>query len=187
MDYPPNINAAVWFCENVLGRLHPAITFVIVGAKPTRRVRNLALRYENVQVTGFVEDPYTILKSALCVVAPMQTGGGIQNKILEAMALGAVVVTTSKAAVPIIGSSAPNTLIVRDGAAATADVINDIARDRRPYAETAARAREYIRSNFTWSIYEDKIKAVLNGCLSSPLKNTSRRADAGFALAKQSL
>jgi len=165
MDYPPNVNAVLWFCENVLPKLDRRLRFVVAGARPSRAVLKLPSKYINIEVTGFIDNPYRIIKSALCVVAPMQTGGGIQNKILEAMATGAVVVATTLAATPIIGVCNNDTLVVRDDPTDMAAAINDIFENRDKYVPIGQNARQYIKNNFTWTIYEKKILAVIHAVL----------------------
>ena len=71
------------------------IKFAIIGANPSERVT--ALETDRVSVLGFVDDPYPALKGALAVVAPMQLGRGIQNKVLEAMDIAGLCIV-SKAA-----------------------------------------------------------------------------------------
>ena len=114
MDYQPNIDAALWFINNVLQNINNELTFVIVGAYPAKELKVLDKVYDNLVITGFVEDPYEILNSALCVVAPMQTDGGIQGKVLETMALGTINIITSLAAKPI-GAISNKDYIVEDG------------------------------------------------------------------------
>ena len=97
MNYEPNITAVSHFCRWVLPTLierFPDIKFYIVGKTPHPDV--MALANEHVIVTGFVESVWDYLKLATIVVTPMQTGSGLQNKILQAMAVGACVVTTPK-------------------------------------------------------------------------------------------
>ena len=97
MNYEPNVTAVTYFCKWVLPSLierYPDIKFYIVGKTPTNQV--LALADEHVVVTGFVESVWDYLKDATLVVTPMQSGSGLQNKILQALAVGACVVTTPK-------------------------------------------------------------------------------------------
>jgi sugar transferase (PEP-CTERM/EpsH1 system associated) len=99
MDYRPNIDAAVWFAGLVLPVLRarrPAARFWIVGAAPTPEVRRLAA-LPGVQVTGRVPDTRPYIAAADVVVAPLRIARGIQNKILEAMAMGRPVVATPEA------------------------------------------------------------------------------------------
>ena len=93
MDYWPNIDAVTWFVHEVLPRLRqsrPSLRFHIVGRSPTPAVR--ALAGDAVVVSGTVPDVRPYLQHAAVVVAPLRLARGIQNKILEAMAMGRPVV-----------------------------------------------------------------------------------------------
>jgi len=98
MDYWPNVDAVTWFSQNVLPRLRatrPRLRFHIVGRAPTPAVRALASVGNGVVVTGTVPDVRPYLQHAAVVVAPLRLARGIQNKILEAMAMGRPVVAAS--------------------------------------------------------------------------------------------
>jgi sugar transferase (PEP-CTERM/EpsH1 system associated) len=93
MDYWPNIDAVTWFVQEILRPLRelwPKICFYIVGRNPPPNV--VALAGEGVVVTGTVADVRPYLQHAAIVVAPLRIARGIQNKILEAMAMGRPVV-----------------------------------------------------------------------------------------------
>ena len=93
MDYWPNIDAVTWFAADILPRLRetsPQLQFYIVGRSPSAAV--LALASDAVVVTGTVPDVRPFLQHAGVVVAPMRIARGVQNKILEAMAMGRPVV-----------------------------------------------------------------------------------------------
>jgi sugar transferase (PEP-CTERM/EpsH1 system associated) len=99
MDYPPNIDAVVWFATEILPlirRVDSQARFTIVGSQPADAVRRLA-RLNGVMVTGRVPDVRPYLARATAAVAPMRIARGIQNKVLEAMAMGRPVVLTSGA------------------------------------------------------------------------------------------
>lgn len=96
MDYWPNVDAVVWFVNHIfpaLRRIKPNLQFYIVGRNPARKVRNLETS-PGVVVTGRVDDVRPYLKFATAVVAPMRLARGVQNKILEAMAMEKVVLTS---------------------------------------------------------------------------------------------
>lgn len=96
MDYEPNITATDFFARKVMPLLRTGgcdVRFRIVGAKPTKEVRALE-KIEGVEVTGFVESLLPYWQDATLVVAPMLSGSGIQNKVLQAMSNGCCVVTT---------------------------------------------------------------------------------------------
>jgi sugar transferase (PEP-CTERM/EpsH1 system associated) len=99
MDYPPNIDAVVWFATAILPvirRTVPAAQFFIVGSGPSAEVRRLA-QITGVFVTGRVPDVRPYVAHATAGVAPMRIARGIQNKVLEAMSMGKPVVLTSGA------------------------------------------------------------------------------------------
>lgn len=99
MDYPPNIDGARWFAQEILPRVRrrrPEAVFRIVGAAPAPAVRALA-ELPGVEVTGAVPDVRPHLAQAAVVVAPLRIARGIQNKVLEGMAAGRPVVATPQA------------------------------------------------------------------------------------------
>lgn len=99
MDYLANVNAVTWFCETVwpeLRRRVPQAGFHIVGARPTEAVRRLG-RLPGVEVTGAVPDIRPYLAHAVAAVAPLRIARGLQNKVLEAMAMARPVVATPAA------------------------------------------------------------------------------------------
>jgi sugar transferase (PEP-CTERM/EpsH1 system associated) len=99
MDYFPNVDAVHYFCERIFPLIRevvPQTLFHIVGRNPTRRVRALG-RQRNVIVTGSVADVRPYLAQARVGVVPLRIARGIQNKVLESMAMGLPVVGTSQA------------------------------------------------------------------------------------------
>ena len=100
MDYWPNVDAVVWFAREVLPairRAQPAARFYVVGMNPDAAVRTLASDAA-VTVTGRVPDVRPYLQHAAVVVAPLRVARGIQNKVLEAMAMARPVVATTACA-----------------------------------------------------------------------------------------
>jgi glycosyltransferase involved in cell wall biosynthesis len=165
MDYQPNIDAVLWFVENVLPHLNRDLKFIVVGAYPKKIIQDLPKKFKNVEVTGYVGDPYLILKSCLCVVAPMQTGGGIQNKILESMALGTINIVSSLAAKPI-GAEHGKHFLVCDDPKEMANIINNIYENPKNFETLKKNAREFIMNNFTWTSYEKKLLNVIENVFS---------------------
>jgi polysaccharide biosynthesis protein PslH len=99
MDYRPNIDAVIWFATEVLPILRrtiPSARFYIAGGNPTEAVKNLA-KLAGVTVTGRVADVRPYVAHATAAVAPMRIARGIQNKVLEAMAMAKPVIVTSGA------------------------------------------------------------------------------------------
>lgn len=96
MDYEPNITAVKYFVTEIfpsLKRKFPSLIFQIVGANPTKDILGLS-SIPGIVVTGFVKSTMPYFKKATIVVAPMLTGAGVQNKIIQAMSYCCCVVTT---------------------------------------------------------------------------------------------
>lgn len=99
MDYRPNVDGVCWFVREVwpeLRRRAPELTLTIVGRNPTRAVRRLG-RLDGLRVTGAVPDVRPYLAEAAVAICPLQIARGVQNKVLEAMAMGLPVVASSAA------------------------------------------------------------------------------------------
>ncbi len=97
MDYPPNIDAAVWFADEIFPGLRerlPQLRFVVVGRRPPAEVQALAAR-PGIEVTGVVDDVRPYIAGALALVVPLRSGGGTRLKILQAMSMACPVISTT--------------------------------------------------------------------------------------------
>jgi sugar transferase (PEP-CTERM/EpsH1 system associated) len=151
MDYRPNIEAVCDFADNVLPlvvKTRPEVKFAIVGRKPGSAVRKLADR-PNVIVTGAVPDVRSWLAAADVAVAPLGIARGIQNKVLEAMAMGRPVVA-SAAAYQGINAVPGRDLIVTDRPENQAWHILDLLAHPAEAAEIGAAARRRMESRYRW-------------------------------------
>ncbi|MCD8120742.1 MAG: glycosyltransferase [Clostridiales bacterium] len=156
MDYQPNVDAAVWYMQKVHSVIGKEIPLVIVGAYPSEKVLSCARSLPNVTVTGFVEDPYLYVHSAMAVVAPMQTGGGIQNKVLEGMALGKVNLISTLAAKPIAGARDGEHFLIADTSEEYVGLLRKIAAKPENYAEIGKHARTLIKEEYSWKCYGER-------------------------------
>lgn len=130
MDYTPNIDAVEWFYRNALPLMRremPELRFVIVGRNPARVVRQLADDAGAVTVTGTVPDVRPYFCAAAATVAPMLLARGVQNKILESLAMGVPVVASSRAAVAF-PQEVVSSIVVEDDASALASKMLAIIR-----------------------------------------------------------
>jgi len=150
MDYNPNIDAVCYFVKKILPLLEKDIKFYIVGTNPCKKVLNL--QNKRITVTGFLKDPYIIIQKSKLVIAPIRFSGGIQNKILESMALGKCVVTTSNCA-----RSISNELIIGDTPNEMAEKINELLKDKEKRDKLGKRYRKIIKDKFTWEKIEKKV------------------------------
>lgn len=149
MNYRPNIEAAAWFAREVmpiLRRAGGAPSFWIVGSRPSAAVRRLAAG--DVRVTGRVEDVRPYLAHAAAVVAPLRIARGVQNKVLEAMAMAAPVVLTPPAREGIEVRDGEELLEAAGAPAFAAAVERILAGGGR---DMGRRARARVRRDFGWA------------------------------------
>ena len=153
MDYWPNIDAVTWFVQHILPVLHrswPELCFYIVGRSPSPAV--LALTSHAVIVTGTVPDVRPFLQHAAVVVAPLRVARGIQNKILEAMAMARPVVA-SQSCVEAINAQLGQDLVAAKDAA---DFIREIDALLKAPAQAAAMGRfgrERVLQSYSWDAH----------------------------------
>ncbi len=151
MDYRPNIDAVRWFAAEILPMVrqqHPDAGFAIVGRAPTDEVRALAT-LPGVIVTGEVPDVRPWLAAADAVVAPLLLARGVQNKLLEAMAMARPVVASAAAAEGIDAAPGKH-LLVADDVATMAAAVASLFDDREAAAAMGQAARAQMIARYGW-------------------------------------
>jgi sugar transferase (PEP-CTERM/EpsH1 system associated) len=151
MDYWPNVDGVVWFSDTVLPKLRdrfPDASFVIVGAQPSAAVRALSHR-PGIVVTGAVSDVRPYVGYADVVVAPVRIGRGIQNKVLEGMAMARPVIVTPQALEGIDALPDTHLLLARD----SDGFVRSVERIMDPvFAKTVgAAARQWVLERCDWA------------------------------------
>ena len=175
MDYRPNVEAVSFFAKEVMPRLSslaPLPHFHIVGANPSPAVRALA-QLPRVHVTGSVPDIRPYLAHAAVAVAPLRIARGIQNKVLEAMAMARPVVASPEA-YEGVRAIAGQDLLVANGAEAMATAVALVLAGRRPCMGAAARAA--VLAGHDWKA----TLARLDEILASASPNHGRPSRAAF-------
>jgi sugar transferase (PEP-CTERM/EpsH1 system associated) len=160
MDYRPNIEAVTWFAEAILPHIrlvHPDARFAIVGRAPSEAVKALA-KLPGVTVTGAVSDVRGWLAAASAVVAPLKLARGIQNKVLEGMAMARPVVASGAAAE---GIDHDGTIRVGSSVAEIADAVNDILSNPDHAARLGETARARVMARYSWEARLAPLDAVL--------------------------
>jgi glycosyltransferase involved in cell wall biosynthesis len=153
MDYRPNIDAVLWFADEILPRLlarRPDLRFAVVGARPSPAVRRLATR-PGILVTGRVPDIRPWLAHATLVVAPLRIARGVQNKVLEAMAMARPVLCTPAAAMGL-ELTAGKELAIADGTHAFAIEALALIDEPRRCRAMAAAARHRVTTDYNWRL-----------------------------------
>lgn len=154
MDYWPNVDAVTWFASEVLPGLlarRPGVRFVIVGRNPAPAVQ--ALASPTVQVTGTVADVRPYLQHAAVVVAPMRLARGVQNKVLEAMAMARPVVAASDCVAAIDSADAPSGLIAASTAQEYTDRIDALLASPQAASQQGATGRATVLARYSWDAH----------------------------------
>lgn len=175
MDYHVNIDGVLWFCREVLPQIrqkHPQVQFKIVGSNPTAAVKQLA-QQEGVEVTGFVDDIRPYYAMADVCVAPLKLGRGIQNKVLEAMAMERAVVTTSRANAGIQANSGQQ-LLIADSPGGFAVAVNELISNDNGRAQLGRAARDFVVTHFDWGTNLAAFETVLSGGRPVEMTQTSK-------------
>jgi polysaccharide biosynthesis protein PslH len=152
MDWLPNEDAMGYFVEAILPLIKkecPDVSLEIVGRSPSAKLKSLVKRYENIRLTGWVEDirPY-LARGALCIV-PLRIGGGTRLKIFEAMAMGKAVVSTSIGSEGLPVRSGENILLA-DTPEGFAKSVLSLLYDANRRQRMGNAARKLVEENYSW-------------------------------------
>jgi polysaccharide biosynthesis protein PslH len=163
MDYFPNVDAVRFFCEDIFPLVResmPEAQFHIVGRNPSRPVKKLE-QQPNVIVTGTVPDVRPYLARARVAIAPFRMARGVQNKILEAMAMGLSVVGTAETFKGIAATEADGIRIADDPASFARHVISFLRADDDSRRSFAAQARSYVERHHRWEDQGGKLERLI--------------------------
>jgi len=153
MDYWPNIDAVSWFANSILPVLRerfPALRLHIVGRSPAPAVQ--ALAGEAVHVTGTVPDVRPYLQHAAAVVAPLRLARGIQNKVLEAMAMARPVVAAASCVRAITGTPLPG-LLPAETEGDYVERLGALLADRESVQAAGRSARDFVLGAYSWEAH----------------------------------
>lgn len=163
MDYWPNVEAATWFAHEVFPKIRAQCAtarFYIVGARPTPEVQKLT-ELPEVTVTGSVPDIRPYIAHATLAVAPLRLARGIQNKVLEAMAMAKTVIASPQAAEGIQAAPGSEWLIAGDAQSFVQHAVQFLTGDNRASVGAAARAR--VLAGYSWESNLRQFEQLLAG------------------------
>jgi len=170
MGYSPNFNAVMWFakkCLPIIQKEIPLATFTIIGANPTKGVRDLE-QHKGVVVTGFVKSMPEILSKASVSVSPMLSGSGMQFKILEAMACGLPVVTTTLGLGDIRATRGED-ICVADTAEEFSKTVVTLLNSAEMSAKIGKNARDFVVRNHSWESVSSAVEDIYSNILKKNL------------------
>ncbi|MBI2381940.1 MAG: TIGR03087 family PEP-CTERM/XrtA system glycosyltransferase [Gammaproteobacteria bacterium] len=157
MDYWANVEAVSWFAENVFPRIRaarPDARFYIVGSKPTEAVRALG-QQPGITVTGRVEDVRPYVRHAALAIAPLRIARGIQNKVLEALAMARTVLCTPAAAEGLQAESWLADCVHEDAEALAAAALARLDGRDNP------AGRDYVLRHYSWDSHLARVDHLL--------------------------
>lgn len=167
MSYAPNVSAAHYLVEKVMPLVwakRPSTTLLLAGASPKHSIWRLGLE-DKVTVSGWVDDIRTAYASSRLFVAPMLIGSGLQNKLLEAMAMQMPCVTTSLANIPL-GATNGEQLLVGDDAETLAEHIVSMLDNNELSTRIADSGHRFVQENYSWSAAVKPLEELLNAVVS---------------------
>ena len=152
MNYPPNIESVEYLVKNVLPlvwKKMPAVRLLISGATPHAKI--LALKSDKVVISGWVDDIRENFAKSKVLIAPMQISIGLQNKLLEAMAMQ-IPCITSVLANNALGAKHNEQIMVSETPQQYADCIIELLQNEKKAKEIAMNGYRFVTSNFNWEI-----------------------------------
>ncbi|MCX6180536.1 MAG: glycosyltransferase [Bacteroidetes bacterium] len=161
MSYPPNVSAAKYLCEEILPLLlknYPDIKIAVSGAEPAKEV--LALDGKNVEITGWIDDMREIIAQSKIVVAPMLIGTGLQNKLLQAMAMK-IPCVTSTLANNALGAENKDSILVARTKEDYVRAIELLLQNPEVYQSIAESGHRFVNKNFNWEASARKVHELM--------------------------
>jgi polysaccharide biosynthesis protein PslH len=161
MSYHANVATALYLHKQIMPLIwqqQPQATLTIVGSKPPKVVQELT-QDPRVEVTGYVDDLRPYIRRAEVVISPMVYSVGIQNKVLEAMALGTPVVV-AKQAVAALGTKAGRDLLVAETASEYAEAALYVMADTELQERLSRNGRQYVEDRHDWQTVTDRLVEV---------------------------
>lgn len=158
-----SVRGAAWFIERVLPRIAEAVpeaVLQLVGRRPDASLRALASSDPRVEVMADVPDVRPYLGAAALYVCPLHSGGGIKNRLLEALAMGKAAVATSACAAAL-GAEPGRELRVADEPEAFAEAAAELLRDADARRRLGEAGRRLVLGRFTWDAGVRRIEAIL--------------------------
>ncbi len=163
MNYAPNIDSVLFLVHHVLPLVHakrPGTTLLIAGVDPDQRVRDLAVHDPKVTVSGWVKDIRDSYASARIFVAPMQIGTGLQNKLLEAMAMHMPCVTSALAN-NAVGAVPGASILIGQEPQDYADHILYLLDHPEERERLAANGQRFVRQTFDWDRSTERLDRLM--------------------------
>lgn len=171
MSYLPNVLACEYIVKEILPQLlqkYADIKIVLCGVNPSPRV--LALKNTHVEVTGYVEDIRDYYAKSKLFLAPLEIGSGLQNKLLEAMAMKLPCIASPLASEPL-KADANRDILICNSVLGYVDAIDNLLQNKDLYNSIAENAFRFVQQHYNW----EHTTAILNNLIVNPSDNAAKR------------
>lgn len=165
----PNVDAVLYFHQEIWSKVKaicPKLKFIIVGQAPPPEIQNLT-QDESITVTGRVDDVTPYIREGQIFICPVRLGGGFRGKILEAMAVGRPIVSTSLGAEGIPSKNGEN-IIIADDTEDFAVGIEKLLKDRDLYERIRQAGRKLVEEKYAWAKGVEVLEGILEEMMKSP-------------------
>jgi len=163
MSYPPNVDAVLFLVKSIFPKLlekFPNLKLCICGVSPVSAIK--ALDSDNIHVTGWVDDISEYYAQSKIFVAPMQLGTGLQNKLLEAMAMKLPSITSPLAGKPLEGATHNNELLICNNVEEYIEAVSKLLTDKTFYRTIAENGHQFVKTHYDWEEIGKRLEEVMN-------------------------
>ncbi|HEY9115614.1 MAG TPA: glycosyltransferase, partial [Bacteroidales bacterium] len=163
MAYPPNIDAAEFLAKEIMPivwKKNPEAKLLLAGASPHFRVSSLAS--DKIKVSGWLDDIRDAYGSGKIFIAPMRIGTGLQNKLLEAMAMQIPCITTPLAN-DALQAEEGTQILMGSSAEELAECVLKLLEDKELYSKLAVNGQQLVKKQFSWEEYTEQLHQIING------------------------
>jgi len=163
MSYPPNVDAVLFLVKSIFPKLLkklPKLTLCICGINPTPGIR--ALESENIHVTGWVDDISDYYAQSKIFIAPMRLGTGLQNKLLEAMAMKMPCITSPLAGKPLEAAQQNKDIMICHTINDYVESVCKLLTDKLLYKTIAQNGYEFVKAHYDWEEVGKRLEEIVN-------------------------
>jgi sugar transferase (PEP-CTERM/EpsH1 system associated) len=163
MSYPPNVDATLFLAKSIFPKLlsrYPRLKLCICGTHPVQAVK--VLDGETIHVTGWVDDMAEYYAQSKIFIAPLQLGTGLQNKLLEAMAMKLPCVTSPLAGKPLEGAVNNTNILICNSVDEYVEAVFKLLNDENFYQTIAENGYQFVKTNYDWEEVGKKLEEVMN-------------------------